>query len=108
MRQSAALQVVSALVASTVVAGWCARSAVQLAAQPAAQSAAPPAAQGLVRVVRNQPGESKALDVTADEVATWTEAGKRILLLKGNVWVEMGIVYARFSQGVIWVDLVRF
>jgi hypothetical protein len=94
-------------VASTVVAGWCARSAVQLAAQPAAQSAAPPAAQGLVRVVRNQPGESKALDVTADEVATWTEAGKRILLLKGNVWVEMGIVNARFSQGVIWVDLDR-
>jgi hypothetical protein len=62
-------------------------------------------AQDLVRVVRNQPGESKPLDVTADDAVTWTEGGQRILLLKGNVWVEMGMLSARFSQGVIWVDM---
>jgi hypothetical protein len=76
-------------VAAIGVAGWCAHAN----------------AQELVRVLRNQPGESKPLDVTADDVATWTEGGQRILLLKGNVWVEMGIVNARFAQGVVWVDM---
>jgi hypothetical protein len=72
-----------------VVAGWVGRAA----------------AQDLMRVVRNVPGESKPLDVAADEVTTWIEDGRLVVLAKGNVLVQMGTLHSRFTSGVLWIDL---
>jgi hypothetical protein len=37
-------------------------------------------------------------------MTTWTEAGRRAILLKGKVWVEQGVVHVRMREGVVWVD----
>src|SRR5262249_20196527 len=44
----------------------------------------------------------------ADDIATWTEGSLRILLLKGTVLVEHGVVHARCQQAVAWLDQERF
>jgi hypothetical protein len=67
----------------------------------------PARAQELVRITRNVPGESKPIDVAADELATWIEDGKLVVLARGNVLVHMGVLHARFAQGVMWLDLPK-
>src|SRR6516165_351784 len=67
----------------------------------------PAHAQELMRLSRNVPGESKPIDVAADELTTWIEDGKLVVLARGNVLVHMGVLHARFAQGVIWLDLPK-
>jgi hypothetical protein len=87
--QVRARRIIYALVACLVAAGW----------------VRPVAAQELLRITRNMPGESKLLDVAADEVATWVEDGKLVVMARGNVLVQMGTLHARFTQGILWIDL---
>ncbi len=76
-----------------------------------ASNAAPPAATeaNVYRLRRDQRGEAKPLLVDADEIATWTEKvnGSEycVFLFRGLVFVQLGIIQARFEQGVAWIDL---
>jgi hypothetical protein len=58
----------------------------------------------MLRVSQNIPGDSKPIVVHADQVTTWVQGTQRILLLKGMVLVEQGVVHVRTQQGVAWVD----
>ena len=53
---------------------------------------------------RNVAGDSRAIQVNADDAVTWVDQGKRIMLLKGKVWVEQGDANLRATQAVVWID----
>ncbi len=61
-------------------------------------------AEDLVRFSRNVPGESQSIIIDADDIATWIDGDTRILLLKGQVLVQQGVVRAQFQNGVVFVD----
>jgi hypothetical protein len=65
------------------------------------------AADDLIRFTYNVPGDSKPILLHADEITTWVDGGQRILLLKGKVLIEHGVVQLRMQQGVVWVDQER-
>lgn len=65
-------------------------------------------AEDLVRFSRNVSGESKPIVIDADEIATWTEGDTRVLLLKGQVLVQHGVVRAQFQDGVLFADTGRY
>jgi hypothetical protein len=65
-------------------------------------------ADDLVRLSRNVPGESKPIVIDADDITTWVEGPYRVVLLRGQVLVQHGILRARFSQGVLLIDLKRY
>jgi hypothetical protein len=62
------------------------------------------AAADILRFTHNVPGDSKPIVLHADEMTTWMDGGRRIVLLKGKVVVEHGVVEARMQQAVAWVD----
>ncbi|TMQ35047.1 MAG: hypothetical protein E6K70_04355 [Planctomycetota bacterium] len=62
-------------------------------------------AQEIIRFTYDVPGDSKPVVVHADAMATWTEDNERIILLKGKVLVEHGVVQAHMDEAVIWLDL---
>jgi hypothetical protein len=62
------------------------------------------AAGEMLRFTYNVPGDSKPIVLHADEMTTWMDGGRRIILLKGKVLVEHGVVEVRMQQGVIWLD----
>ncbi len=66
------------------------------------------AAQEVIRLSQNVPGDSKPIILHADAITTWTEGGWRVILLKGTVLVEHGVVQARCQQAVAWLDQARF
>src|SRR5262249_56122013 len=80
--------------------------AAQGQAAPVAPGQAPaaPQVQSPLRWSRNVPGDSRPIILYADDIATWTEQGRRIFLLKGKVLVEQGVVHLHMPQGVVWVD----
>lgn len=53
------------------------------------------------------PGDAKPILLNADHVATWTEGGIRVWLLKGRAKIEQGLVNLSFAEGTIWVDEER-
>lgn len=61
------------------------------------------------KLVRNQRGEAKPIILDADDIATWTEKLGPIeycvFLFRGVAFTQLGIVQARFEQGVAWIDL---
>jgi hypothetical protein len=61
-------------------------------------------AQEVVRLSDHIAGDSKPVILEADEIATWMEGGKRIVLLRGTVLVEHGVLHARMQEGVVTVD----
>lgn len=63
------------------------------------------AARETIRLSQNLPNDAKPLIVDADEIMTWNEKGKLILLLKGKVQLQQNVVQASFQQGVLWIDL---
>jgi hypothetical protein len=78
-----------------------------------ATTTAPAATDGKIyRLQRDQHGEAKALILDADEIATWTEkvgsSNYCVFMFRGLVFVQQGIVQARFEQGVAWIDLSRY
>jgi hypothetical protein len=62
------------------------------------------AAADILRFTYNVPGDSKPIVFHADEMTTWMDGGRRVVLLKGKVLVEHGVVEARMQQAVAWVD----
>jgi hypothetical protein len=62
------------------------------------------AAQEPLRYVRNEPGDSRPILVHADDIVTWQEQGKRVFLLKGQVYLEQADVHVHLPQAVVWVD----
>jgi len=63
--------------------------------------------QGIVRLSQNIPGDSKTILLHADEISTWVEGNQRVLLLKGMVLVEHGLIQGRMQGAVGWVDQER-
>jgi len=53
---------------------------------------------------RNVAGDSRPIQVNADDAVTWVDQGKRIILLKGKVWVEQGDAHVRAAEAVLWID----
>jgi hypothetical protein len=64
----------------------------------------PAPAQEVVRLSDHLAGDSKPVILEADAIATWMEGGKRIVLLRGTVLVEHGVLHARMQEGVVIVD----
>jgi hypothetical protein len=65
-------------------------------------------AEDLIRFSRNVAGETRAIVVDADEINTWTDGSSRVLLLKGRVLIQQGVVRTQFQEGVIRVDLAGY
>lgn len=63
--------------------------------------------QEIVRLSQNVPGDSKPILLYADEISTWMEGHQRVLLLKGMVLVEHGLIQGRMQEAVAWVDQER-
>jgi hypothetical protein len=62
-------------------------------------------AEDVIRFSRNVPGEAKPVVIDADEIVTWTEGDTRVLLLRGQVLLQHGLVRVQFQNGVLFVDL---
>jgi len=62
----------------------------------------------LLRLVRNVPGDAKALILEANQVYTWSEQGQAVFLLSGQVLIQQSVVQSRFNQAVGWLDLKRY
>jgi hypothetical protein len=69
-----------------------------------ARSQALKAAPDLVRWSHHVKTEYKPLVLYADDMTTWTEGARRIILLKGKVWIELGIFHVRMTEGVVWLN----
>jgi len=50
---------------------------------------------------------AKPLRLAADELYTWTESGEQVILLKGKVLLDQGVVNIRAGRAVLWLDLER-
>jgi hypothetical protein len=61
----------------------------------------------LLRYSRNVPGDAKPILLSADEVYTWVEGGRRAVVARGQVLVQQSIVHLRCQQVVFWVDVDR-
>jgi hypothetical protein len=60
-----------------------------------------------IRLSQNIPGDSKPIVLYADQVFMWKDGTQRVLLLKGTVTVEQGVLRLRARQAVAWVDQDR-
>ena len=59
----------------------------------------------ILRLTQNTPGDSKPIVLHADQISSWIEGGQRVILLKGTVLVEQGVVHARMQNAIVWIDL---
>lgn len=64
-------------------------------------------AQEMIRLSQNVPGDSKPILLHADEISTWVEGHQRVIMLKGMVLVEHGLIQGRMQGAVAWVDQER-
>jgi hypothetical protein len=62
----------------------------------------------LLRLTYNVPGDAKAIVVHADQMASWVEGSRRILLARGRVLIEHGAMQTRADQAVAWIDQQQF
>jgi hypothetical protein len=58
-----------------------------------------------VRLSQQAAGESRPMVIDADQISTWTEGDQRILLVRGQVLVQQGVLRAHLQEGVIFLDL---
>src|SRR5262249_25236523 len=61
-------------------------------------------AQDLLRLSFQVPGDSKPIIMSADTIATWTQGGQRVVLLRGKVLIEHGVLHQRMQDAVAWID----
>jgi lipopolysaccharide export system protein LptA len=54
------------------------------------------------------PPDSQPIQLNADYVAAWQDAGQQTFLLRGNVIVTQGAAAIRANDVVVWVDMQRF
>lgn len=64
-------------------------------------------AQEPVRVTAGRDNEAKPLLLAADEVATWTEGGEQVVLLRGKAMIEQGVFVLRADRALLWIDTGR-
>ena len=64
-------------------------------------------AQEPVRFTQNVPGDSKQIVLSADQIVTWQQEGRYVVLLRGTVLVEQGVVHATMQSAVGWIDPQR-
>jgi hypothetical protein len=65
-------------------------------------------AADMVRFSHDVPGETRPIVIDADDITTWTEGNTRVLLVKGHVLIQQGVVRAQFADGVVFVDLAAY
>src|SRR5262249_3477628 len=65
-------------------------------------------ADEILRFTYSVPGDSKTVTLHADEMTTWVDKGQRMVLLKGKVLIEHGVVQARSDEAVAWIDQEAF
>lgn len=53
------------------------------------------------------PGDSKPIQLYADDVATWMDGKQRVFLLVGKVTFEQGALNLRMPRAVVWIDEER-
>jgi hypothetical protein len=58
-----------------------------------------------IRLSHDVPGDSLPITLYADQIASWVEGNERIIVLKGAVLVEQGVVHLTMQQGAAWIDL---
>jgi hypothetical protein len=75
---------------------------------PPTPAVAPSSPDELLRYLRNVPGDSKPVQLSADEVATWNQNGEQVVLLRGRVLVVQSVVTLRCQQAVVWVDTAGY
>jgi hypothetical protein len=63
-----------------------------------------PSGQEILRQSFIKPGESRPIQLYADNVTTWPAGGKQIFLLTGHVWIGQATLNIRAGQAVVWVD----
>src|SRR5262249_20110337 len=61
----------------------------------------------VIRYTRNIPGEAKPLILNADQFITWVEKGHRIILMRGQVLIQQGVIRLRCQEAVALVNLDR-
>src|SRR5262249_5876362 len=54
------------------------------------------------------PGDSKPIVMSADTIATWSQGNQRVILLRGKVLIEHGVLHSRMQEAVAWVDQDRY
>lgn len=52
--------------------------------------------------------DADPIQLNADHIATWTEAGCQVFLMKGNVAIQQGNTKVRTPDAVVWVDMDRY
>ncbi len=57
-----------------------------------------------IRVTRNVAGDSKPLIFQADEVSTWSEGNYQVLMLRGQVLINQGVLHIRCQSALAWLD----
>ncbi len=100
MRYTRSRRLPAALVVIAAVAVFIVQP--RLAAQERA-GPAPPA--DMLRLSRNIAGDPTPIVVGADEAATWTENGRRIVVVRGQVLVQQGVVQLRAQEAVAFMNL---
>jgi hypothetical protein len=73
-----------------------------------ARGASPAPDPEVLRLTRNQPGDSKPIVIDADEIFAWNDNGLFVALFRGQVLVQQNVAQARFQEGVAWIDLAAY
>jgi lipopolysaccharide export system protein LptA len=68
-----------------------------LAAEPVRAQSAP------ARLQTEPPNDAKPVIVTSDEAIAWNEGNLQVLIVRGNVSVEQGLLRGRMNQAVLWM-----
>ncbi len=110
MRQSRFRRLHEAILAVAVAAGFGGlpnlTAQVRAGPPPAAPTVPPaPATAQTLHVMRNVPGDSTPVIVGADDAATWTENGQRIVLVRGQVLIQQGVLQLRAREAVVFFGL---
>ncbi len=61
-------------------------------------------ARAQLHITPEASNEAKPIIVEADETVSWTENNLQILLLRGNVRVEQGLLRLRTNEAVVWLS----
>jgi hypothetical protein len=61
----------------------------------------------VLRYSNNEAGNGSAIILHADSIVTWMEGNRRILLFKGHVLIDHGVITVRMDQGVAVIDIQK-
>lgn len=73
-----------------------------------AQTTPPAPADDVLRLSRNIPGDTKPIQLAADEVFAWTEGAEQHFVLKGQVLIQHGVLRLRAQQAAVFIDMAAY